>query len=88
MGTSKKNIMSAKWRVSRQGAKKIFGDDIYLFIHLPALYLTAILFPHVPDREGTNFLELKLNRQIFNPCLFHSGHFTFLQTSELNLLNI
>jgi len=49
---------------------KIFGDDIYLFIHLPALYLNAILFPHVPDREGIKFLELKLNRQICNPFFY------------------
>jgi len=73
---------------SKEILKKIFGDDIYLFIHLPALYLIAFLNPRVPNREGTKILELKLNRQIFNLRLFHSGRFVFLQTSELNLLNI
>ncbi len=73
---------------SKEILKNIFGDDIYLFIHLPALYLNALLNPPIPNREGKFFLELKLNRQIFNQRLFNSRYFVFLQTSELNLLNI
>ena len=73
---------------SMKKVKKIFGEDIYIFIHLPALYLNAFLFHFVPNREGTKLLELKLNRQIFNPRLFNSRYSAFLQTSELNLLNI
>ena len=97
MENSKEILMSAKWRASRQGAKKIFGGEIYLFIHLPALYLIAFLNLQVSNREGTKFLELKSNRQIFNQRLFNSRNFAcptfsfrraFLQTSELNLLNI
>ena len=73
---------------SKEILKNIFGDDIYLFIHLPALYLNTLLNPPIPNREGKIFLELKLNRQIFNQRLFNSRYFVFLQTSELNLLNI
>lgn len=57
--------------------KNIFGDDIYLFIHLPALYLIAFLNPHIPNREGTKILELKLNRQIFNTCISPRGIILF-----------
>ena len=79
----------------KKNPKKIFGEDIYIFIHLPALYLIAFLFPIVSNREGTKILELKLNRQIFNERLFNSRLYIFYsegipsgQTSELNLLNI
>ncbi len=77
MRNSKEILMSAK-RAIAQGVKKIFGDDIYLFIHLPALYLIAFLKPQIPNREGTKILELKLNRQIFNTRISLRGIILFL----------
>ena len=65
-------------RNSKEILKKIFGDDIYLFIHLPALYLIAFLNPQVPNREGTKILELKLNCQIFNTRISLRGIILFL----------
>src|ERR1051325_498238 len=53
------------WRFAyTEMMKKIFGYDIYIFIHLPALYINAFVHPESQRTEQT-FLKLILSRQTY-----------------------
>ena len=68
--------------------KNIFGDDIYIFIHLPALYTNA-LSSYESLGKGRKILELILYRHTYCNYLFNEKIFSSasLQISRNQTLN-
>lgn len=80
-------INAAAMENTKEILKKIFGDDIYLFIHLPALFINALVHPQ-SLRIGHNSIGIDFKLPDISFLFFFGGFFLLLLTLNFLTLNV